>query len=74
MGPIYAWYPLLKELQKKGVANSLIAVFLSNRAVKPFLLPIMISYFGWLYVALLTLFTVSGSLAVGYLVNTLAKD
>jgi uncharacterized membrane protein YraQ (UPF0718 family) len=74
MGPIYAWYPLLKELRKKGAANSLIAVFLGNRAVKPFLLPIMISYFGWVYVALLTLFTVSGSLAVGYLVNILAKD
>ncbi len=74
MGPIYAWYPLLKELRKKGAANSLIAVFLGNRAVKTFLLPIMISYFGWVYVALLTLFTVSGSLAVGYLVNTLAKD
>jgi len=74
MGPIYAWYPLLKELRKTGAANSLIAVFLGNRAVKPFLLPIMISYFGWVYVALLTLFTVSGSLAVGYLVNTLAKD
>ena len=38
------------------------------------LFAIMISYFGWVYVALLTLFTVSGSLAVGYLVNTLAKD
>jgi hypothetical protein len=48
--------------------------FLGNLAVKPFLLPAMISYFGWMYVALLTLFTVSGSLAVGYLVNTLAKD
>ena len=74
MGPIYAWYPLLKEMRKKGATNSLIAVFLGNRAVKPFLLPIMISYFGWVYVALLTLFTISGSLAVGYLVNTLAKD
>ena len=74
MGPIYAWYPLLKELRQKGATNSLIAVFLGNRAVKPFLLPIMVSYFGWVYVALLTLFTVSGSLAVGYLVNTLAKD
>jgi len=74
MGPIYAWYPLLKELRKKGAANSLIAVFLGNRAVKPFLLPVMISYFGWMYVALLTLFTVSSSLAAGYLVNTLAKD
>lgn len=74
MGPIYAWYPLLKELRERGATNSLIAVFLGNRAVKPFLLPIMVSYFGWVYVALLTLFTVSGSLAVGYLVNTLAKD
>ena len=74
MGPIYAWYPLLKELRKKGAANSLIAVFLGNRAVKPFLLPVMISYFGWVYVTLLMLFTVSGSLAVGYLVNTLGKD
>jgi uncharacterized membrane protein YraQ (UPF0718 family) len=74
MGPIYAWYPLLKEFRQKGATNSLIAIFLGNRAIKPFLLPIMISYFGWVYVALLTLFTVSGSLAVGYLVNTLAKD
>jgi hypothetical protein len=49
MGPIYAWYPLLKELREKGAANSLIAIFLGNRAVKPFLLPIMISYFGWVY-------------------------
>ncbi len=74
MGPIYAWYPLLKELREKGAMNSLIAVFLGNRAVKPFLLPIMISYFGGMYVVLLTLFTIAGSLAVGYLVNILVKD
>ena len=74
MGPIYAWYPLLRELRQKGATNSLIAVFLGNRAVKPFLLPIMISYFGGMYVALLTLFTIAGSLAVGYLVNILVKD
>jgi len=74
MGPIYAWYPLLRELRQKGVTNSLIAVFLGNRAVKPFLLPIMISYFGGMYVALLTLFTIVSSLAAGYLVNILLKD
>ena len=74
MGPIYAWYPLLKELQEKGAANSLIAVFLGSRAVKPFLLPIMISYFGGVYVVLLTLFTIAGSLAAGYLINILIKD
>ena len=74
MGPIYAWYPLLKELRGKGTKNSLVAVFLGNRAVKPFLLPVMISYFGGMYVVLLTLFTIAGSLAVGYLVNILVKD
>jgi len=45
-GPIYAWYPLLKELMRKGAGNSPIAIFLYNRAVKPFLLPVMIAYFG----------------------------
>lgn len=74
MGPIYAWYPLLRELRRKGAVHSLIAVFLGNRAVKPFLLPIMISYFGWVYVLTLTLFTITGSLVAGYLVGTLVKE
>ena len=74
MGPIYAWYPLLKELRKKGATNSLITVFLGNRAVKPFLLPIMISYFGWEYVLLLTLFTITGSVAAGYFIGAFVKD
>jgi len=74
MGPIYAWYPLLKELREKGATHSLIAVFLGNRAVKPILMPIMISYFGWVYVILLTFFTIAGSLAIGYLVSILVKD
>jgi len=73
-GPIYAWYPLLKDLKKNGAANSPIAVFLGNRAVKPFLLPVMISYFGWEYVALLTLFTIAGSVATGYIVGVLVQD
>jgi uncharacterized membrane protein YraQ (UPF0718 family) len=74
MGPIYAWYPLLKEMRKKGTTNSLIAVFLGNRAVKPFLLPVMISYFGWVYVLLLTFFTITGSVATGFFVSILLKE
>ena len=70
-GPIYAWYPMLKELKEKGAGSSSITVFLNSRAVKPFLLPIMISYFGCLYVAILTVFTIVGSLAAGYLVGAL---
>ena len=73
-GPIYAWYPLLKELRVKGAANSFIAIFLGNRAVKPFLLPVMISYFGWMYVLILTVFTILGSVVVGYIVGALVKE
>ena len=70
-GPIYAWYPLLKDLREKGAEHSLIAVFLVNRAVKPFLLPVMISCFGWTYVLALTFLTVAGSLGVGFVVGAL---
>ncbi len=73
-GPIYAWYPLLKDLKEKGAGNQIIAVFLHNRSVKPFLLPVMVSYFGWLYVFILTIFTVLGSVAVGYSINIFVKE
>ena len=73
MGPIYVWYPLLKELREKGAGNMLIAVFLYNRAVKPFLLPVMIAYFGWIYVGILTVLTVLASVVNGYLVAMFAK-
>jgi uncharacterized membrane protein YraQ (UPF0718 family) len=73
-GPIYAWYPLLKDLKEKGAGNLPIAVFLHNRAVKPFLLPLMVAYFGWLYVFLLTIFTVVGSLVLGYSISYLLPN
>lgn len=73
MGPIYAWYPLLKELREKGAGLFPIAVFLYCRAVKPFLLPIMISYFGWQYVIILTVLTVLGSIAIGYFLSILIE-
>ena len=71
MGPIYAWYPLLKEVREKGAGNIAIAVFLGNRSVKPFLLPMMLSYFGWRYVVIVTCFMIMASIAVGYLVDIL---
>ena len=72
-GPIYAWYPLLRELRQKGARNSLLVIFLGNRAVKPLLIPVMITYFGWEYVLVLTLFTMTGAVAAGYLVGHLFK-
>ena len=70
-GPIYAWYPLLQDLREKGAGNSPIAIFLYNRAVKPFLLPVMIAYFGWVYVVILTILTVLGSIVIGYSLSAL---
>ena len=73
-GPIYAWYPLLKDLKEKGAGNHTIAVFLHNRSVKPFLLPVMVSYFGWIYVLILTLLTILSSIALGYSIQLLVKE
>jgi hypothetical protein len=50
-----------------------IAVFLYNRAVIPFLLPVMIAYFDWIYVGILIVLTVLASIVNGYLVGVFAK-
>jgi len=45
------------------------AIFLYSRAVKPFLLPVMIAYFGWIYAVILTLLTVFASIATGWFIS-----
>jgi len=74
MGPVYAWYPLLRELREKGAANSLMAIFINSRAVKPFLLPVMISYLGLRYVIVLTVVTMTGTIVAGYITGVLSRD
>jgi len=73
MGPIYVWYPLLKNLREEGAGNGPMAIFLYTRAVKPFLLPVMIAYFGWVYVVILTLLTVFASIATGCFMSVFMK-
>lgn len=70
-GPIYMWYPLLADLQEKGVHNSLITIFLYNRAVKIPLIPIMIFYFGFNYVVILTSLMIIFSVINGIIVEEL---
>ncbi|MCK5826215.1 MAG: hypothetical protein KAG93_04215 [Desulfuromusa sp.] len=67
MGPIYVWYGVLQEFQKKGMRISLIASFLYARSVKPQLLPLMIYYFGWLYALVLVFYLIIFSLFNGLL-------
>jgi len=47
MGPIYAWYPLFKNLKEKGASAFHVANFIGCRSIKPVLLPVMVAYFGW---------------------------
>ncbi|MGC9311035.1 MAG: permease [Candidatus Aenigmatarchaeota archaeon] len=70
-GPIYMWYPLLADLKKKGVNYGLIACFLYNRAIKIPLLPVMILYFSWQYIFILTLVMVAASVLQGLLIERL---
>jgi len=47
VGPIYMWYPLMKDLQKKGVKDRFLVTFLYNRGIKLQWLPMLVLYFGW---------------------------
>jgi len=68
-GPIYMWYPLLADLKHKGLNYGLIACFLYNRAVKIPLLPLIVLYFGWKYVIILTFVMICASVIQGILIN-----
>jgi uncharacterized membrane protein YraQ (UPF0718 family) len=68
-GPIYMWYPLLAELKDKGVKSGFIATFLYNRAVKLPLLPVMIVYFGFKFVIVLTFVMIFISVLEGLIMN-----
>ncbi|HMA61501.1 MAG TPA: hypothetical protein VKP78_02515 [bacterium] len=70
-GPIYMWYPLLADLNKKGLNYGLVACFLYNRAIKIPLIPVAIMYFGWEYVVVLTLVMIFASVIQSGLINRL---
>ena len=69
VGPIYAWYALLRELRGKGMRSALIAVFLYNRGIKLPLLPLIIHYFGVTYTLVLAAYMTLFSLLIGVLVE-----
>ena len=72
-GPIFVWYPLLKDFKKEGMNSGLIAVFLYNRAVKIPILPLMIACFGIQYVSLLTFYTIVASVFEGVIIDKIEK-
>lgn len=68
-GPIYIWYPLLQELREAGMRSGLVAAFLYNRAIKLPLLPLMIYYFGTVFVVVLLVYMVIVSVIEGKLIE-----
>jgi len=68
-GPIYVWYPLLKDLKEHGMRTGLVAVFLYNRAIKIPLLPIMIFYFGVFFVIILCIYMIIASVFQGKIIE-----
>ncbi len=72
-GPIYMWYPLLKDLKSKGMRDAYITAFLYNRAVKIPLLSMMVFYFGWLLVIVLNFYMIIFSVINGYVVEKIIK-
>ena len=68
-GPIYAWYPVLKELRQHGMRSGLVAVFLYNRAIKIPLLPVMVYYFGIQFVGILLMWMIVASVVEGKIIE-----
>ncbi|MCF7795503.1 hypothetical protein K9M42_00200 [Patescibacteria group bacterium] len=73
-GPIYIWYPLLKDLRTKGFSNGIIACFLYNRGIKLPFIPIAIYYFGLKYIVILTLLMIIFSIIQGLIINKTLKE
>jgi len=74
VGPIYMWYPLLKDLKNKGLSYGLITCFLYNRGIKIPLLPIAIFYFGWKYILILGIIMIFMSVIQGIMINKLITN
>ncbi|OFV68560.1 MAG: membrane protein containing DUF318, transmembrane [Candidatus Syntrophoarchaeum caldarius] len=68
-GPVYVWYPLLKDLRNHGMRIGLIAAFIYSRAIKIPLLPLMIYYFGFMFVVLLTIYMIIAAVIQGKIIE-----
>lgn len=68
-GPIYAWYPFLKELNKKGLSKGTMGTFLYARGIKLTLLPMLISFFDLKFVVILTITTFIFSILEGLIID-----
>jgi hypothetical protein len=73
VGPIYIWYPLMQDLQKKGVKDRYLSTFLYNRGIKLQWLPMLILYFGLKYSVTLLIVMAILSIPQGIITEKLAE-
>jgi len=68
-GPGYIWYPMLRDLREHGARDGLIVAFFYARSIKLPWLPLMISYFGFAFTVLFTLFILMGAWLQGVIID-----
>jgi uncharacterized membrane protein YraQ (UPF0718 family) len=73
MGPVMAWLPFLAAIREKGASDFHLVNFLTSRAVKPVLLPLMIGYFGWCFSLVFTVLNMAGALLVAAVVAGIGR-
>ena len=74
MGPIYAWYPLLKTMKNKGSSTFHMAHFIGCRAVKPALLPVLAAYWGWRFATIFVITSLLAALIIAGIVHLLCPS
>lgn len=66
-GPIYMWYPLIEDMRKEGMKDSLAITFLYNRAIKIPLMPMVVFYFGLPFLIVMSILMIIFSIINGYI-------
>ena len=72
-GPIFAWYPFLKELYQKGISKGAVGTFLYSRGIKLTLLPMLVSFFDLKFAVILTITTLLFSIIEGIVIDLTEK-
>ncbi len=72
-GSALIWYQMLADLRDHKVRDSLIVTFLYTRAIKLPWLPLMISYFGFTFTLLLTVYIIIGAIIQGIIVDKMSS-
>ncbi len=73
-GPIYAWYPFLKDLNEKGISKGNVTAFLYARGIKLTLLPMLVAFFDFKFALVLTIVTFLFAILQGLLMDLTEKE